>query len=57
MIKKTIEFENEGDVERLTVMLTMLYNSMEEHEFQYGGYDQLYEDMAILDSVKNQLKD
>lgn len=57
MLEVKLKFENKADIERASLMFQMLYDGMEEYDFTYGGDDQLHEDMAIAQSVKNQLKD
>lgn len=56
-MKVTIEFEDRSDVVRMMVMIQNIHADLAEHEYWYGGYDQLYEDMALLDSVRSQLRD
>lgn len=56
MEKVTIEFENKHDRDRFTILLNGFHNQLLEIEYAYCCEDNLYNDMAIIDSIYQQLK-
>lgn len=56
-IKTELKFENQYDLNRLVTLLKFLNNQLIELEDAYCCDNSLYNDMALVDSVINQLKE
>ena len=55
MMKVEVEFENKHDLNRFTTLLNGFHNRLLQVEYAYCCDDILYNDMAIVDSVYQQL--
>ncbi len=51
-----IEFENKHDLIRFTTLLKRFHGQLEEIKYNYCCDEILFDDMAIIDSVYQQLK-
>ena len=55
-MKLELKFDNEFELKRFQAFLKVSKAQLEDLEYIYGGPDLLYTDLAIVDSVINQIE-
>lgn len=56
-MKVELEFEDRQDLARFTTLLKGFHDQLSEIEYAYCCDDSLYNDMAIVDSIYQQLRE